>query len=128
MKHKDMKQEFDFDKIGKQMPYNVPENFFVQLEENVMKEVGQTIEAESGSRQPKAKSFKLTANIIRAAIAAAAGLALFFIVQKSLPNEEPAATDDFNNVELAFNNLSTEDQDYLMEVYQDDLFMDSETY
>jgi hypothetical protein len=28
-------------------------------------------------------------------------------------------------VELAFNNLSTEDQDYLLEVYQEEQFLDN---
>ena len=32
---------------------------------------------------------------------------------------------DFENVELAFNNLSTDDQDYLLEVYQDEQFLDN---
>jgi predicted MFS family arabinose efflux permease len=47
-------------------------------------------------------------------------LALFLIVKKALPQRNDAAIDDFTNVELAFNNLSTEDQDYLLEVYQEE--------
>lgn len=117
-----MEQNFNFEKIGKQMPYTVPEGFFNKLEENVMKKV----ESEDVKAEPKRRA-KIIRMAIRAAIAAAACLALFFIVQKSLPQDEPVK-DEFNSVELAFNNLSTEDQDYLLEVYQDDLFMDNESY
>ena len=80
-----MEQNYDFSKIGKQMPYTVPDGFFDQLEENVMNEV-----------------------------------------KKVLPQDNDTITDDFENVELAFNNLSTEDQDYLLEVYQEELFLEND--
>ena len=51
-------------------------------------------------------------------------LAMFLIVKKTLP-QGSNNTDDFANVELAFNNLSTEDQNYLLEVYQEEQFMDN---
>ena len=34
-----MNKDFDFDKVGKRMPYQVPDSFFAQLESNVMQEV-----------------------------------------------------------------------------------------
>ena len=34
-----MNKDFDFDKVGKRMPYQVPESFFNQFESNVMQEV-----------------------------------------------------------------------------------------
>ena len=34
-----MNKDFDFDKVGKRMPYQVPDCFFDQLESNVMQEV-----------------------------------------------------------------------------------------
>lgn len=112
-----MEQNYDFNRIGKQMPYTVPDGFFDQLEENVMNEV-------------KAPSAKKRASIVRMAIrtalAVAACLALFLVVKKTLPQGNDAAIDDFTNVELAFNNLSTEDQDYLLEVYQEEQFLDND--
>jgi hypothetical protein len=63
---------------------------------------------------------------IRTAIAVAACIALFLVVKKVLPQGNDTATDDFENVELAFNNLSTEDQDYLLEVYQEELFLEND--
>ena len=114
-----MEQNFDFSKIGKQMPYTVPDNFFDELEEKVMNEV----KAQPVKKNNKAKTIRM---VIRTALAVAACLALFLIVKKALPQGSDNAIDDFNNVELAFNNLSTEDQDYLLEVYQEELFMDND--
>ena len=111
-----MEQTFDFEKIGKQMPYTVPDGFFDTLEENVMKR------REASVSNGKAKTIRLA---IRTALAVAACLALFFIVRSTLQHDSNAATDDFENVELAFSNLSTEDQDYLLENFQDDLFMNN---
>ena len=117
-----MEQNFDFNRIGKQMPYTVPDGFFDQLEENVMKEwkeeSGKRKEDTSSSR--KARIFRMA---FRSVLAVAACLALFLVVRKALPQGHDAATDDFANVELAFNNLSTEDQDYLLEVYQEEQFL-----
>lgn len=112
-----MEQNYDFSKIGKQMPYTVPDGFFDQLEENVMNEV---------KAQPARKKATVLRMAIRAAIAIAACIALFLVVKKVLPQDNNTITDDFENVELAFNNLSTEDQDYLLEVYQEELFLEND--
>ena len=112
-----MEQNYDFSKIGKQMPYTVPDGFFDQLEENVMSKV---------TAQPaKTKKATVIRMAIRTAIAIAACIALFLVVRKVLPQGNDTAIDDFENVELAFNNLSTEDQDYLLEVYQEELLLEN---
>ena len=107
-----MEQNYDFSNIGRKMPYTVPDNFFDKLEENVMNEV-------KAQPAPKKKA-TIIRMAIRAALAVAACVALFLIVKKALPQGNDTMVDDFNNVELAFNNLSTEDQDYLLEVYQEE--------
>ena len=112
-----MEQNYDFSKIGKQMPYTVPDGFFDKLEENVMNEV----KAQAG----KPKKATVIRMAVRAAIAVAACIALFLVVKKALPQGQDAAIDDFENVELAFNNLTTDDQDYLLEVYQEELFLEN---
>ena len=118
---KDMDKPFNFKQVGKRMPYNVPDGFFDQLEKNVMDE----IKADNGeSAQPKSKVQKArTAKIaIRTILAAVAAVALFFVVTKNLPNDD-AQANTFENVELAYDNLSTEDQEYLMEIYEEDVFL-----
>ena len=112
-----MEQNYDFSRIGKQMPYTVPDGFFDKLEENVMNEVK--------AQTAKTKKATVIRMAIRAAIAVAACIALFLVVKKVLPQGNDTTTDDFENVELAFNNLSTEDQDYLLEVYQEELFLEN---
>ena len=111
-----MEQNYDFSKIGKQMPYTVPDGFFDKLEENVMNEV---------KAQPAKKKATVIRMAFRAAIAVAACIALFLVVKKVLPQDQATNIDDFENVELAFNNLSTDDQDYLLEVYQEELFLEN---
>ena len=112
-----MEQNYDFSRIGKQMPYTVPDGFFDKLEENVMNEVK--------AQTAKTKKATVIRLAIRAAIAVAACIALFLVVKKVLPQGQDAAIDDFENVELAFNNLSIEDQDYLLEVYQEELLLEN---
>ena len=113
-----MNKQFDFEQVGKRMPYNVPDEFFDKFEENVMEDVrGQKDDVREGVNRNKAMRIAL-----RAAIAVAAALALFFVVRATLLQSEPvlASADDFESVELAFNNLSTEDQDFLIQVYEED--------
>ena len=107
---KDMDKQFDFEQVGKRMPYNVPDGFFDQLEENVM--------AKTHPHSWRGWGW--------ASLAAAAAVALFFVVTKNMPNDTTTPEDGFANVELAYNNLSTEDQEYLMEVYEEDVFMINE--
>ena len=111
-----MEQNYDLSKIGKQMPYTVPDGFFDKLEENVMNEV---------KAQPAKKKATVIRMAFRAAITVAACIALFLVVKKVLPQDQDTNIDDFENVELAFNNLSTDDQDYLLEVYQEELFLEN---
>ena len=72
------------------------------------------------------KDIIITIAVIGVMIAIAACIALFLVVKKVLPQSDNTITDDFDSVELAFNNLSTEDQDYLLEVYQEELILDND--
>lgn len=113
-------KQFDFEQVGKRLPYNVPDGFFDKLESDVyasLKEDGFTV---ATSERPKSRK-KTLRMALYSVVAVAAAIALFFVVQPLLTK---SSTDDFELVELAFNNLSTEDQDYLLHVYEeDDLFM-----
>lgn len=124
-----MDKQFNFEQVGKRMPYNVPDGFFDQLEQNVMAEV-QLDNAATEKPKQKARTVKMATRTI---LAAAAAVALFFVVIKNLPNDDTQAdtfaiashtpTSRWENVELAYNNLSPEDQEYLMEIYEEDVFM-----
>ena len=116
---KDMDKQFDFEQVGKRMPYNVPDGFFDQLEQNVMAEVTAD-DIVTEKPRGKARTVKMT---IRILLAAAAAVALFFVVTKNMPSDTTTTEDSFANVELAYNDLSPEDQEYLMEVYEEDVFI-----
>ena len=114
-----MEKTFDFEKIGKRIPYTVPDDFFAKLEENVMDEVkGQKTETEA-----KTKRKKTVIIAIRSFLAIAAAIALFFVVQPMLTPKDTISADDYASVELAFNNLSSEDQDFLIAVYENEEFI-----
>ena len=106
-------KQFDFEQVGKRMPYNVPDGFFDKLEADVMPEVNETAVLPN-----KRKNVLRIA--LRAAMAVAASVVVFFVVKAMLPKNEATG---FEAVELAFNNLSTEDQEYLLLVYEQDLFI-----
>ena len=112
-----MDKQFNFEQAGKRMPYNVPDGFFDQLEQNVMAEVQLD---NTATEKPKQKTHTVKM-AIRTILAAAAAVALLFVVTKNMPSD--TTEDSFANVELAYNDLSPEDQDYLMEVYEEDVFM-----
>ena len=116
-----MEKTFDLEKIGKRMPYSVPNDFFAKLEESVMDEV--KVQKSEATALPERNKTVIIA--IRSLLAIAAAIALFFVVRSTLPKSEPvlASADDFASVELAFNNLSTADQDFLIAVYEEDEFI-----
>ena len=100
--------------VGKRMPYNVPDDFFAILEEKVMQEV----KADTSQRKAwLSKGFR------RLSIAAAAALAVV-VGYHALSRSQ--SKDDFTAVEEAFAHLSEEDQEYLLEVYQEDIFMEED--
>jgi len=111
-----MEKIFDFEQVGKRMPYTVPDGFFDKMEEDVVASLSSDA---TGEKPKKARTVKIA---VRSAIAVAATVALFFIVRSTLSKSAPvlASANDYASVELAFNNLSTDDQDFLIAVYEDE--------
>lgn len=111
-----MNKDFDFNKVGKRMPYQVPESFFNQLESNVMQEVKSEIAVAKNSHFRR----RFTWGTI---IGAAAAVALLVTVNlKSTKVNEYSA----EAVNQAFNQLQPADQDYLLEVYEEDVFFNDQ--
>ena len=101
-------ESYNFDKIGKKMPYRVPDTFFDELENTIMIEVQK--------RQNKRNILK----IFYRSVAVAATIALLMIVGGSGTKNDKT---DFAEIAQAFDNLSEADQTYLLEIYQDDFFI-----
>lgn len=114
-----MKDRFDFEKVGKKMPYTVPDGFFKEMEDNVMQEINRR----SGKEK---RPFRLSWRI-KAGAAATAVASVVIALVLSVGAHEPRHT-DFADVEKAFCNLSPDDQMYLLSVYQEDEFMEEYYY
>lgn len=121
-----MNNGFDFDKIGKRTPYTTPEGFFSNLEEDIWKEVKTDFQAEENNNAVEAKkqseARKITKRqiLMRSIMAVAAAVVLALVVNVSFAKSDEASIED---VDQAFCQLTTEDQAYLLSVYQDDVFI-----
>ena len=118
-----MEKTFDFENIGKRMPYTAPDDFFTKLEESVMDEV--KVQKSEATALPERNKTVIIA--IRSLLAIAAAVALFFVVQPTLTKNDTISADDYASVELAFNNLSSDDQDFLITVYENEEFINDLT-
>lgn len=129
-----MKQTFDFKQIGKRMPYRVPNGFFQEMEHNVLDAVAEKaaeckpamVECMSAMAERKpvqAKRFLFTRLAKYAAAVAASVVVLLAVNVKFFHTAAPAEMQD---VEAAFNQLSLSDQECLVELYQEDVFLDND--
>ena len=118
-------EKFDFSKVGKRMPYSTPEGFFKEMEANILEQVKNDKPAPVRI-QPKKRSLRKV--IWTAAIAVAASVAVLLVLNidfaaphSSLPSQ---ADNEMQAVDQAFAQLSSADQAYLLDVYQEDVFLD----
>lgn len=122
-----MKQTFDFKQIGKRMPYRVPNGFFQEMERNVLDAVAEKATERKPAmteRKPlQAKRFVFTRLAKYAAAVAASVVVLLAVNVKSF---YVAAPTDMQDVEAAFDQLSLSDQECLVELYQEDVFLDND--
>lgn len=107
-----MEKDFDFNRIGKRLPYTTPNDFLNDIEDNVWEAVKQEIQP----AKPK-RIFPLWCSIAGGLVAASIALLVIFDL---LPH---VSSSNFDDVEKAFANLSSSDQDYLFATYQNDLFI-----
>lgn len=122
-----MKQTFDFKQIGKRMPYRVPNGFFQEMEHNVLDAVAEKATERKpamAERKPlQAKRFVFTRLAKYAAAVAASVVVLLAVNVKFF---YVAAPTDMQDVEAAFDQLSLSDQECLVELYQEDVFLDND--
>ena len=118
-------EKFDFGKVGKRMPYSTPDDFFKDMEANILEQVKDD-KPKPVRIQPKKRP--LMKVIWTAAIAVAASVAVLLILNidfaaphSSLPSQ---ADNEMQAVDQAFAQLSSADQAYLLSVYQEDVFLD----
>lgn len=117
--------KFNFDQVGKRMPYSTPDDFFKDMEANILEQVKDD-KPEPVRIQPKKRP--LMKVIWAAAMAVAASVAVLLVLNidfatphSSLPSQ---AYNEMQAVDQAFAQLSSADQAYLLDVYQEDVFLD----
>lgn len=110
---KDMEHQFDFDNIGKRMPYSVPEGFFDDMERQIL---ARNLSQSHPRRHRSMTLRRSIAGLLAAAVVT--GLVVMIGGRWSAPS-----TTDYAHVEQAFDNLSNDDQTYLLSVYQEDIFI-----
>ena len=96
--------ENDLEKMDKTMPYTVPEGFFEAMEERLMQEVAQK------------KKSKLPKVVLWTGLTVAASLALLLVLRQGLSK---VRTDSFEQVEMAFNQLNDNDQQLILDYYEE---------
>lgn len=105
-----MAQKFDFNDIGKRMPYTMPAETFGDIETKVLATL-------NNDRQTKLKRRILRWGSIGGIAAASVALLLMIKPLSAVQN------DPLTQIDLAFGNLSEADQEYLVEIYHEDFFL-----
>lgn len=122
------RNEFTFSQVGKRMPYTTPEQLFEQMEVNVMRAVEQPAQSKVVDLTPAItprKHRRMLKPLLSFMVSVAAVVALFFVVQHiDRTFFTPQPDNSLQQVDQAFAHLSTADQDYLLEIYQDDVFFE----
>ena len=130
---KNMDTNFDLGKVGKRMPYSTPEGFFKEMEANILEQVKDDKPAPVRSQPKKRPLMKV---IWAAAMAVAASVAVLLVLNidfsaadsslaSSHSSQPSQAKSDLEQVDQAFAQLSEADQAYLLDVYQEDVFLNN---
>ena len=118
-----MKDTFDFDKIGKRMPYRTPDGFFDKMEEDVMnrlKEQDSLFNAKVTMKKP-VRSYKL---IVRSLASVAAVAIIALVIGSVLKEETSSSVVGTADLIQAFNQLDDADQLELLRACKSEVFMD----
>ena len=129
-----MDTKFDFKQVGKRMPYTTPDDFFRDMEKNILEAVKEDSLKSDSLKSDSPKPIRIQPRkrpfikmIWTAAIAVAASVAVLLVLNidfsaphSSLPSQ---GNNELQMVDQAFAQLSSADQAYLLDVYQEDVFL-----
>lgn len=122
------------EKLNKRLPYSVPDGFFDVMEANVMAktkaDAGINVGGDKADTQMRDKQYRKTTTHTRtislSILAMAASLMLLF-TKFSQSTKTVQQTNGMESIDKAFSQLNTDDQAFLMEIYDDDMFLDDAT-
>ena len=117
--------KFNFDQVGQRMPYSTPEGFFKEMEANILEQV-KNDKPEPVRIQPKKRPLMKVIWAAAMAVAASVAVLLVLNIDFSASSSQPSqANNEIQEVDQAFAQLSSADQDYLLDVYQEDVFLNN---
>lgn len=122
------------EKLNKRLPYSVPDGFFDVMEANVMAKIkadaGINVGGDKADTQMRDKQYRKTTTHTRtislSILAMAASLLLLFTIF-SQSTKTAQQTNGMESIDMAFSQLNADDQAFLMEIYDDDMFLDDAT-
>ena len=122
------------EKLNKRLPYSVPDGFFDVMEDNVMAKIkadaGINVGGDKADTQMRDKQYRKTTKHTRtislSILAMAASLLLLFTIF-SQSTTTAQQTNGMESIDMAFSQLNADDQAFLMEIYDDDMFLDDAT-
>lgn len=122
------------EKLNKRLPYSVPDGFFDVMEANVMAKIkadaGINVGGDKADTQMRDKQYRKTTKHTRtislSILAMAASLLLLFTIF-SQSTKTAQQTNGMESIDMAFSQLNADDQAFLMEIYDDDMFLDDAT-
>ena len=117
-----MEKNFDFNQVGKRMPYFTPDDFFAKMQSNILDAVQDMPQKNTEIKTNRRTVRKWLWPVLLSAAAVAAMLVIH--IHYLAPNT-PTASSDIQDVEQAFAQLSEGDQAYILDVYQDDVFINN---
>lgn len=118
-------EKFDFDKVGKRMPYSTPEGFFKDMETNILEAVKNDTPKPVKIEHKKRPLMRVMWTAMLA-VAASVAVLLVLNIDFSASSSQPSQVNNgIQEVDKAFAQLSSADQAYLLSVYQEDVFLNN---
>lgn len=119
-------EKFDFDKVGKRMPYSTPEGFFKDVETNILEAVKNDTPKPVKIEHKKRPLMRVMWTAMLAVAASVVVLLVLHIDFSAPHSSHPSQTEqELQAVDQAFAQLSAADQAYLLDVYQEDVFLNN---
>ena len=122
-----MTNEYNLDRVGKKMPYLMPEGFFGQMQANVLAEVEKEEMAKASQVEMKHRRKAKLVRLYVAAASIAACICLVVLVGRSFLSSDSAAPQhsaaSVASVDKAYDNLSNEEQQELNATYANDVYL-----
>lgn len=134
-----MNDNYPFDKVGKKMPYKMPEDFFSHMQANVLAEVEKEEKLKAGqqtsvkSRKAMLKRIYLAAASIAACVCLVVGIGYSVLSSDGESQSSAASTVNVastnassaseHSVDKAYDNLTAEEQQELNATYANDVYL-----